>query len=216
MYIRYKMKDVVKITNTEGAGGTGWVTSSTQSGKTVVITNAHVCELQENGKVFVEYRDDVFLLPVLTVYKKNDLCAITAPNFISGGLDIANGVTEGERVYTTGHPLLEPRTTSAGEYSGKVVIPITRLNIKKEQCSGEGFRFIGPSELPEIARIFGIESVCIRFIKAQSSTIIILPGNSGSPDLNIWGNVVGVAFATQETRSYHVPLEDLKDFLGSL
>lgn len=218
-YLKHSMKNVVKIQNSKGSGGTGWITSSTKSGKTVIITNAHVCGLAENGYVYVSYNYDRYLLKVITKFDKHDLCAIEAPSTAAKGYRIAANNDYAESVYTLGHPLLEPRSLSKGEYSGTVQVTIMQgMNVDENDCKGEGYQLVPGEQLGDLALLFGIKNICIRTLWANASTIVILPGNSGSPDVNIFGHVVGVAFAANEagTRSYHVPLEYLKEFLGQL
>ncbi len=88
--------------------------------------------------------------------------------------------------------------------------------MSKEECSDETYELIPVND--PTANMFGIDSACVRVLDSQSSSVSILPGNSGSCTVNIYGNVVAVAFAGNEggTRSYHVPLAALQDFLGSL
>jgi len=53
-------------------------------------------------------------------------------------------------------------------------------------------------------------------INVMSMTAQVLGGNSGSPVVDNFGNVVGVAFAGYQSRSYAVPYEDLYEFAESL
>lgn len=214
-YLRYKMNDVVAVTNNKGSGGTGWVTKGA-SGKFVIITNAHVCGVQENGYVYVTYRGDIYLLKVIKLYADHDLCAIQAPESATSGFSIAFYSRYGSRVCTLGHPYLEPNTITCGEYSGSVEMTVLyKQNVSPEECKGKGYELI---QADLSLAFFGLQNFCVRHLTAEASSISILPGNSGSPDVNIFGNVVGVAFAANQygTRSYHVPLSELKKFLGEL
>lgn len=211
------MKDVVIVHNYLGSGGTGWVT--TVKGKTYVITNGHVCGVAVDGMVVVNYRGEDYLVKVIGAWDKHDLCAVEAPPNVTGGFKIASDVVQGEVVYTLGHPYLEPNTITKGELSG---LAATRIqigqNLTPAQCSGEGYELIPSVQINPFLLLGGIENICIRTLTAQASPVTILPGNSGSPTVNIYGNVVAVAYAANEfgTRSYHVPLEFLKEFLGNL
>ena len=215
-YLRYLMRNTVVIQNAAGAGGTGWVTSGTKSGDTVILTNGHVCGLAENGTVHVHYRDGDYILKVIAVYPKHDLCAIEAPQGATGGYNIASSFVNGESVYTLGHPLLEPNSITKGELSGTQT---TQIIVGYDMvCEGEGYTRYNAAQVNPLLEVFGIRTVCVRSLSSQASTIIILPGNSGSCTVNIYGSVVAVAYAANEsgTRSYHVPLQDLKDFLELL
>lgn len=216
-YLRYKMKDVVYVTNILGAGGTGWVTRK-NNGERIIITNAHVCGLADtSGMVLINYKE---FAQIERIYNKQDLCAIKAPSSIkSRGFSIASSVTYGEQVFTLGHPLLQPSTVSPGELSGPYKIEImVGQNVNPETCKGESYQLLTEKDLGPIASIFGIKNICVRIFNSESSPIIILPGNSGSPTVNIYGNVVACAHAANEfgTRSFHVPLSYIKDFIESL
>lgn len=216
MYIRSLQKHVVMIHNSKGSGATGFIIKG-KSGKSVIMTNAHVCELQENGQVFVIYRGDKYVQSVIKQYPLNDLCAIEAPSTSNGQLKEAHWVKLGEEVSAIGYPFLEPLSVTNGEFSGimNITIPV-KYNPLPEECKGETYRIVDTSDT--MYAFFGVTSICVRDLQAMTSSVSIAPGNSGSPIVNIYGNVVGVMFAgrSDAQRSYAVPLSDLKAFLGDL
>ncbi len=216
-YVRVLSTRVVKITNAEGnSGATGFVVKG-KSGEKYILTNGHVCALQNNGPLFAEQSGEKFPIEVYKKYAWNDLCAIKAHRPLGLAVSIASGVLAGEQVWVVGHPLLEPYSVTTGEISGTVFIRIVvAQNTKIEDCSGPTYTLIDTSQ--SLYHFFGIDSVCLRTLEANASTAPTLPGNSGSPVINLWGNVVAVEFAGNESgvRSYFVPLEDVKNFLREL
>ena len=121
----------------------------------------------------------------------------------------------GESAYVIGYPLLEPLTVAVGELSGRVTVSVlVGYNIPQADCSGPTYEY----RLNPLAALFGIQSACIRHLESDASTLSIQPGNSGSPVVNIYGHVIGVVFAANEsgTRSYIVPLSNLLEFVEDL
>jgi S1-C subfamily serine protease len=216
-YLRTLSHWTVLIHNSKGGGATGFIARG-KSGHKYIITNGHVCGLAEDGKLFVIYKDDEYVLKVRKVYQLNDLCAIDAPESAGLAVNIATSYKHGEEAFAIGHPLLEPTTVTLGELSGEVTTHImVGQNLDPKDCSGPTYELIDLSDNP-FAVFFGVSNICVRNLPAEASSIIILPGNSGSAVVNNFGSVIGVAFAANEsgTRSYVVPLEYLKDFLSSL
>jgi S1-C subfamily serine protease len=216
-YIRVLASGVVKLTNSEGnAGATGFVVRGA-SGEKYIMTNNHVCNLAENGVLTAEYSGERFPVQVFKKYEWNDLCALVAHRPLGMALGVASSASIGESTWVVGHPLLEPRSMAVGELSGTVFIKIlAKVNPAKGECEGPTMTELDTKDT--IYAVFGIGSLCIRTLEANASTMSIQPGNSGSPAVNLYGNVVAVAFAANEsgTRSYFVPLEDLKQFLNRL
>jgi S1-C subfamily serine protease len=215
-YLRYLGKDTVLLRNSTGAGATGFLIKG-KSGKYHIMTNGHVCGLQENGKLLAYYRGDTYVVTVESKYPYNDLCAISAPTTVKSAFKIAKSRQYGESAYAIGHPLLEPLTVAVGELSGGVVVSVLAgYNIPESECSGPTYEF--NDKLNPLAALFGIQSECIRHLEADASTLSIQPGNSGSPIVNIYGHVIAVVFAANEsgTRSYAVPLSNLSEFVEGL
>lgn len=213
-YIRSQGREVVKILGFKGGGATGFITTA-GSGRIVVMTNAHVCQLAVNNQLLVDYKGDRYVVPVIKSYQNNDLCALVAPSEAKP-LKVATSARNGQIVYVLGHPLLEPISNTTGELSGNVSVEIlVAINPEPGQCDGETYR---REDSGLIEKIFGINEFCVRNLIAKASTTSILPGNSGSPVLDNYGNVVAVAFASSGAgvRSYFVPLEDLQAFLAEL
>ncbi len=216
-YIRFQARNVVYLITSQGGGGTGFVVKA-RSGKTYILTNTHICRAADSKPLITIYRGDKYIVQVLKNYPNNDLCVVEAPSTASSSMTVAKAVSFGEKVYAIGHPLLEPITVTTGELSSVVPVSIpVAQNVSPKDCQGATYRIIDMSD-NAFAAFFGLANICVRDLISNSSTVPILPGNSGSPIVNIYGNVVGVAFAAIESgvHSYVVPLEDIKDFLSSI
>lgn len=216
-YLRNLGQNVVLIHNLVGSGATGFIVQG-KSGKTYVMTNNHVCGLEEQGTILGTYQGYEYPLQVLKRYEMNDLCVMSAPSPAKKGFKIAKSYELGETAYAIGHPQLEPLSISVGELSDTILVKIVmKVNADKKDCTGPTYEY-NTEDIPSVARFMGVESLCIRKLIANTSSIVIEPGNSGSPIINIWGSVIGVVFAANDhgTRSYVVPLTDLKSFLESL
>jgi S1-C subfamily serine protease len=216
-YLRGLGSNVVLIHSAVAtAGATGFMVRG-KSGKIYTMTNNHVCHLETMGMILGTYQGDDYVLKVLKRYPGNDLCVLSAPNTATKGLKVAKEYTLGQTVYSIGHPQLEPLSISIGELSDTIVVRIvSEMNGKPEDCSGPTYEY--RTDIDELGKMMGVSSVCVRSMTANTSSLIILPGNSGSPVLDIWGSVVGVVFAANEagTRSYVIPLSYLQDFLDTL
>ena len=97
---------------------------------------------------------------------------------------------------------------------GSEVITLVAVNEPKKDCKGE-WRKIDPKKNPFMA-MFGIKSVCKYELAGYQTTNIIYGGNSGSPVVNFYGNVVGVVFAGSPsviTNGYMVPYPIIKEFI---
>lgn len=207
-FLRARGSEVVLIQNSSGNGATGFTVQG-RSGTTVIMTNNHVCELAENGYLFVTYKENRYVLHTIKSYLYNDLCAIEAPRG-AGHLSLARKAAVGDVAYIVGHPLLEPLTLTQGEISGQVNIEIQVMK-GEEDCKGPTYNW------EVVDSVWGEFMSCERKLASWATTATILPGNSGSPVVNNYGNVIGVAFAGYNgVRGYAVPFEDLADFLKEL
>lgn len=197
----------VMLTGSRG-GGTGFFVSA-PSGKTYIMTNAHVCTLKNlKGEININLPNgDVVKRKVLQEYNIHDLCLVEN---IEGfdGIDVADNLTVGESAYIVGHPKLFPLVVAAAQYIGPAVISIfygynaptmviPPFQTMKAKSGDEGL--VGTQTL--------LTSQFIGYSRG---------GNSGSAIVNSKGELVSVLFAgstgdNQET--YAVPLSFIKTFL---
>lgn len=114
----YVGKRVVKITDQSGnSGGTGFYIKL-PSGKTSILTNSHVCDLQKAGIIFIS-DDSSIRQPhnIIINSAYTDLCLVAGDEV--HGLSLAPNAPFGEIVYELGHPLLNALTMTQGELIGR-------------------------------------------------------------------------------------------------
>lgn len=210
---------VVKLLNPKNhkSGGTGFSVVA-PSGRLYTLTNGHVCELGEKEKEMhgaVPGTERFYRLRILDISNTTDLCLLEAmPGY--SGVDLARYSDLGEEVAAIGHPQLMPLTISRGRLIQDQTIDVVfKINTSKEECQGDNFKFIDMQGTP-LEVIFGVKNICVRSVKSTFTNIISYPGNSGSPVVNFWGNLVGVVFAgdTNTHFSFIIPLVDIKEFLS--
>ena len=171
--------NVYKVMNLDQrVGGTGF-SIKTALGKTVVLTNEHVCGIEAYKIVKTPTRK--YRLKVLKVSTKHDLCIIEGlPEM--GTLSLGNTSSIGDTIAIVGHPRLTPLQVSRGHIT---------TDIMKEVFS-EGI------------------------LNVQYTNAPAYPGNSGSPVVNFFGNVVGILFAGYGPHmGMIIPVKDVKLFLDN-
>lgn len=213
-YLRYEVgESVVQVLSPNGtSGGTGFAVQGA-SGEHYIMTNKHVCEVSVNNIVVIK-RDGDKPYTSKVVYRDNrhDLCLIEGNSEYSPLTIATFAPDKGDLHYVVGHPGLRQLTTSVGEYIGYFDVRLIDRVSKKSQCIGEIY------ELDPIQQFFmQAEWICVRSYKSYSSTAVIYGGNSGSPVVNAYGNVIAVAFAgntQQERNNFLVPLYEIKRVLA--
>jgi S1-C subfamily serine protease len=212
-YLRYEVgESVVRVLSMHSdGGGTGFAIKG-NSGKEYIMTNRHVCEVQSNGVIRVKPPGKKAIYrKVVHMDKIHDLCLIEGIKGLAP-ISIGSDQLKGDTLYVVGHPGLRQLTVSKGEYIGRDTIELIYDVVKKEHCPG---RIV---ELPPIVQfLMGREYICLRSYESLQTTALIYGGNSGSPVVNKFGNLIGVAFAgntQQEHDNYIVPLYYVKKLLA--
>lgn len=184
-------------------GGTAFQLNTPQGLR--IITNAHVCQLFSLNKTALlhTYDGKTFQRKVLKISKTTDLCMLKG---IKGypSLEMGSEIRIFDKVRVIGHPLAGPFSLAQGYSIGKEEIELP-VRLPLEQCKGKGYKI----------KHYWMGPLCIKTEEAVHVTAKIYPGNSGSPVINFWGRVTGVAFAA-DTRSHHgfiIPFEKLVEFI---
>lgn len=200
-----KGMSVIKLLG-EYSGGTGFQVK--YKGKQYTLTNFHICAAadQEDTLKSVDYFGNTRRLKVLARYDKNDLCVLEPISFLPA-IRLANSYYMHEQIYLIGHPRLEALTMQTAslvaKYDINIMMPCHKYS-ERRRCT---------------TSTYDEPVYCSKIFTALHANVISYGGNSGSPVLDDFGNLVGVLFAGQRsavTASYIVPLEYVKDFLKGL
>jgi S1-C subfamily serine protease len=178
---------VVRLTNlAENSGGTGFALKAA-SGRTYIITNAHVCNIPGSYLYSRDVNGKRIRFTRVKVSIVTDLCALSNPTNIEG-LTVSGGVELGETVGILGHPKLQPLTLTLGEIVGyeQVAVLVRPGPCKLERGMYKTEQTISGPLCTQLVRDAGLTNIPVR------------GGSSGSPVVNFFGNVVGVLFAGDE------------------
>lgn len=208
-YLRHSVgKSVVKVSPNGRGGGTGFSMEGA-SGELYIVTNEHVCSPSKDGYVYVSSdRGFTSRREIVHIDKIHDICLVKGDKRLPA-LDLASKPSKGDSHYVIGHPGGRYLTISKGEYIGNSIIQLIDNTAKTpKQCNGTLI------ELNPIEQFFyGVKFICLKSMTTYASSAIAYGGNSGSPAVNAWGNVIGILFAgsrEQNTDNHLVPLHELQ------
>ncbi len=189
----YKGKSVVKL-KAGGRSATGFQVLGA-SGKQYTMTNRHVCDgLTRHGNKIAWYQEEEKGGTLAVIYRDRDadLCLLEGiPNLRPLGL--AGQAHKRESVYLVGHPGGRGLSFERGHLVQKTNIYLRNYCYNKPKF------------------------YCNFYYASYHLNAISYGGNSGSPILDKFGNVVAVLYAgrrDQPTASHSVPLFQIKDVLG--
>lgn len=183
-------------------GGTGFLFLR-DDGKVVIVSNAHVCRNARSMKA-IDYEFSETIWKVVKKDEEADLCLLynkDEQHKIYSALTLAYNYKSYDPVFTTGYALLRGQNPQKGYVIHKESAQIPMPG----KCKGPG----------KDLNFFG-RSVCIVTREIVTTSFIAYPGNSGSPVVNKWGNIVGVVVVSDDFTHYAgvVPLEKIKGFVN--
>ena len=205
LYVASKLEDntVQLITEDGRGGGTGFYVRF--KGKTKMLTNAHVCGASKKMHVIApgdetDYKS-VAKIPAVKVIKQDvfkDLCMLEPFDKKIKGLAIADGVDKFDRSYTLGFPL-GVKIFSKGLIQETITQTKTFPNLAPEACPGffVDIRKIKPQNEAHAMQLFmmlfqGVITLCDVDQELLVISNIINYGSSGSPVVDVFGNLIGV------------------------
>jgi S1-C subfamily serine protease len=192
---RYGHK-VLKITDLEQTGhGTAFQVNSK------LITNAHVCDHANAGKMYINGR----VVHIIKQSDTTDLCMLEKYGD-AASFELAKRIKPHERLYTLGYPFHNALTFETGFIIQRKDVDI-QTDKELKDCYGPMF------SLQKRGEFYNYAYECVKTIDAYISSITGYEGNSGSPVLNKYGEVVGVISAADGINSVFIPLEHLQEFL---
>lgn len=207
------LRSVVYVTNKEGtSGGTGFHVRA-KSGEKYLVTNAHVCEgIEKDGEVYVRLATEDLPIPrhVLQKSPTTDLCLVEALPQAKPVEMAESDPGAGDLLTAIGHPKLFQMTETSGLVIGpRKITMLDRLIPLPGECDEP------KHERKEIDILFFKVPACLIHLDAIQTTVVILPGSSGSPLFDEAGKVRGVAFGADSNDNWAaiVPVSDLREFL---
>lgn len=199
---------VVMITNyAKNSGGSGLIFSSSDF-ESRILTNAHVCEVVENGGLVTTADKAEHFIVGIKKSENHDLCFIYIRENLNHNVSVAKtSPKKYDEIKIVGHPSLYPTIITHGHMSDHKMV---RVSMGTEKCDMDKEE---DKDNPSCL-IFGVKSITKVFDTVIVSATI-MPGSSGSGVYNKNDELIGLAFAGRGDLSYGivVPYEYLRYFL---
>ena len=194
------LHSIVKISG-ERSSGTGGVIL--YKGKRYILSNSHVCD-KERYKYITYKGAHIGQFEVVRDDAERDLCLIAFGSKVTSGhsfrsILLAEKSYLGERVISAGYP----------QSQGPVVV----VGVLLYEDDGPVFTSWEPCA-PGTRPYEDTPWACYRDMHLILSTLFVAPGQSGSPVINIRGELVGVIVATQGGMGVVIPLDTIRAFLA--
>ncbi len=204
--------------NATSKSGTGFVVKA-KSGKKVMITNGHVCEIADLGVLFMaQVVNDTKgpIVPVVVVenWKEHDLCVLTAPPG-APALELGDSPKMDDQIFLVGYPGANFMTATSGYYLG-VEYDTIFDGRDIDKCKDAKKLRIMTYEVDKGNGKIETKKICVIQGMWWLGTAQSDPGGSGSPVLDLDGKIVGVLSFVRGNSSWAggVPLDELKRLLS--
>lgn len=189
----YTINDKITLARVQrGAAGTGF-SILYQDGVSYILTNQHVCDMKSAATYVVTLSSGKRASAAFVRSDPfADVCLLATHAFIEPLSLAKENATQGDRVITVGGPSNIAPIIVDGIVSGYV-----NINMKADDDSDGSFE--------------------VHF-RGQMLSTPIYPGSSGSPVINVYGDVVGIIFAVRREKehiAFMVPISEVLRFLNT-
>lgn len=189
------------------SGGTGFSVQA-ESGKKYILTNKHICSLADkSGSLIVEIPGKArrYKRRIIEISSRHDLCLVESLPTFRNALRVAEKVAAGDKIFVVGHPKLFALTVAEGEYieEAKIMLVMSKWRIQ-------------PVVVKVPFRVTAGNYLRLTPFAASRFNVYSRGGNSGSPIVNKYGEVISVLFAGNPRdvmETYGVPLEYVREFI---
>jgi hypothetical protein len=200
----YARNRVLKLFDVTGACSAVLVWAP--SGKAYTLTAGHCRPEVHEGKIKARNESgQEYLLDFIAEDPTADLMLLSAPYQI--GMDIAKNIGTHEPVHTMTHGRGMPSYRTDGEFLVLDLIEFALFPVVTVEdlvrCSGPKY-VVMQKEFETMCGVQSFQSV---------TTARIVPGSSGGPLMNAWGELVGIASTTDDSFSTFASLADIHAFL---
>ncbi len=179
------------------AHGTG-VVVRTASGKEVVLTNRHVCQMV-GPNLFLNNEVLSGATDILYIDYTADLCLISLPKALNlPKIQLAQQAPRlNQQIFSIGYPLYFNKNLVSGTAMGDITWTVVTTGQPQSSCD-------------EMKVKDGVE-YCLKREQYMGTNVELYPGGSGSPVFNINNELVGLMSATDQHGSFFGCMVHLKD-----
>lgn len=188
-----------------------------QEGKTHFITNAHVCDSGHPPKLtaYNTASNRTYNVEFIKYSYKADLCEMSVIPDVPA-LTLTGDLFRGQQVFVAGHPAGYNFFVSSGlvvdGYDNTDMYTASTIGLKT--CTKYGGKNV---KMPVFdGFLFDMKWMCVqKYVTIQTSAHVI-GGNSGSPVVDVWGNVIGILHKKNKTDwGLAVPAQKIFDFINN-